>query len=363
MSLFSRRSLAAAAAVGVGIATITGLGAIPANAGTPPVHVISDAYVGPLQFAVAGHSIFVADSAQSALFKVGRAKAIAYGPATNPNPQISGDLAGVAVADGSIAYTTSTGDHSDTRLTILHDGHKKVVSLSAFERKYNPDKRNHYGVLDADALSKQCTAELNAGQVPISYKGQYDSHPYAVASLGHGSWAVADAGGNDILKVDPWGHVSVIAVLPVQPLKITTAIATALQVPDCAGITYRFEPVPTDVEVGPHGKLYVTTLAGGPEGVPALGARSSVYQVGWGWTHRIATGFNAATNLAISPSGCIYVAELGAGQISIVRNGGPKPFAPLFGVVGVEWANGHLYASTAPAVLTGSGAGTIVRFG
>ncbi len=43
---------------------------------------------------------------------------------------------------------------------------------------------------------------------------KYDSHPYAVASLGDGSWAVADAGGNDILKVDSRGHVSVIAVLP-----------------------------------------------------------------------------------------------------------------------------------------------------
>ena len=364
MSLFSKRSLAAAAAVGVGVATITGFGAIPANAGTPPTHVISSAYVGPLQFAVSGRSIYVADSLQSALFKVGRAAPIATGPAPDPtNQEASGDLAGVAVAGGSIAYTTSTGDHKDTRLTILHEGHKRIVSLSAFEKKYNPDKVNRYGVVDTDGLSKACSAELTAGQVPISYRGAYDSHPYAVTSLGDGAWAVADAGGNDILKVDSRGHVSVIAVLPVQPLKITTAIAGALKVPDCAGITYRFEPVPTDVEVGPHGKLYVTTLAGGPEGVPALGARSSVYQVGWGWSHRIATGFAAATNLAVSPSGCIYVAELGAGQISVVSHGGPKPFAPLPGVAGVEWANGHLYASTAPAVVTGKGAGTIVRFG
>jgi len=363
MSFFSRRTMAAAAAVGVGVATITGLGAIPANAGTPSVHVISDAYVGPLQFAVSSRSIFVADSLQSALFRVGHAAPIATGPAPDPSSQeASGDLAGVAVAGDSIAYTTSTGDHKDTRLTILHDGHKKVVSLSRFEKQANPDKRNHYGVVDVDDVSRACTDQLTAAHVPVSYRGQYDSHPYAVAALGHGSWAVADAGGNDILKVDRWGHVSVIAVLPVQPLRITPAIATALQMPACAGITYNFEPVPTDVEVGPHGRLYVTTLAGGPED-PALGARSSVYQVGWGWAHRIATGFAAATNLAISPSGCIYVAELGAGRISIVRHGGPTTFAPLAGVAGVEWASGHLYASTAPVILTGSGAGSIVRFG
>jgi hypothetical protein len=357
--------MAVAAAAGVGIATITGFGAIPANAGTSPMHVvqtISSAYAAPLQFAVQEHSIYVADSALSKLFKVGRSSPIASGPAPSSNPEASGDLAGVAATDDAIAYTTTTADHKDTRLTILSEGHKKVVSLSTFERRYNPDKRNSYGLVDPNDVSSACKAELTAAHVPLSYRGQYDSHPYAVASLGHGSWAVADAGGNDVLKVDRWGHVSLIAVLPAQPLHVSSAMATALGVQDCGGVTYRFEPVPTDVEVGPHGKLYVTTLAGGPES-PALGARSSVYQVGWGWTHRIATGFAAATNLAVTPGGCIYVAQLGAGTIARVDDGHGVTVATLPGVAAVEWANGHLYASTAPAVTGGSGPGTIVRLG
>jgi hypothetical protein len=365
MSFLSTRSVAAAAAVGLGIATMTGLGAVPASADAPSLHVVqtlSSAYVAPLQFAVNSRSVFVADAAASALFKIGRSAPIATGPAPTSNPETSGDLAGVAIHDGTIAYTTSSGDHKDTRLTILRHGHKKVVSLSAFEQKYNPDRRNAYGLVNASSVSSQCKAELTANHAPLSYTGLVDSHPYAVASLGDDAWAVADAGGNDILKVDKLGHVSLIAVLPPQSLKVTSAVATALHTPHCAGVTYRTEPVPTDIEVGPHGKLFVSTLPGGPDG-PGLPARGSVYQVGSGWTHRLATGFAGATNLAVGPSGWIYVAQLSAGTIAVVHDGKPRVVATLKGVAGLEWANGHLYASTAPAVTGGSGPGTVVVLG
>jgi hypothetical protein len=358
----SRRYLAVAAAAGLGIATITGLGAMPATAAPPPLSVvrtISSAYVGPLQFAVGSHGIYVADSFTSALYKVGRTAPIA----TGPSAASGGDVPGVAVSGDTIAYTTANASHSDTTLNILRHGHTQVVSLSDFERANNPDKRNYYGLEHLGSVSSACKAELTAQQAQLSYHGAYDSHPYAVASLGHGAWAVADAGANDVLKVDRWGHVSLIAVLPAQPLHITSAMAAALGSADCAGVTYRFEPVPTDVEVGPHGRLFVTTLPGGPEGVSALGARGSVYTVGWGWSHRIATGFNSATNLAISPSGCIYVAELGGGQVAAVLHGHPDVVASLPNVAGLEWAHGHLYASTAPAASGGSGPGTIVELG
>ncbi len=366
MSFFSKRSIAAAAAVGIGVATMAGLGAVPASAGAPSLHVIHtfpDNYVAPLQFAVQGHhKIYVADSAQSALFRVGSSTPIATGPAPSSNPEASGDLAGVAATRDAIAYTTTSADHQDTRLNILSHGHTKVVSLSDFERKYNPDKRNYYGLEHPSTVSSACKAELTAGQVPISYRGQYDSHPYAVTSLGHGSWAVADAGGNDVVKVDRWGHVSLIAVLPAQPTRITQAMADDSHAPDCVGVVYRFEPVPTDVEVGPWHKLYVTTLPGGPED-PAFGGRGSVYKLDGHHPYRIATGFNEATNLAISPRGTIYVAELGSGTISVVRHGHGHVVATLPAVAGVEWANGHLYASTAPAVTGGKDPGKIVVLG
>ena len=79
---------------------------------------------------------------------------------------------------------------------------------------------------------------------------------------------------------------------------------------------------------------------------------------------RIATGFASATNLAIDPHGTIYVAELGAGRISkIVECGKRQTVINLPGVVAIEYANGHLYASTSPAAAGGQGPGTVVLLG
>jgi hypothetical protein len=361
MQLLSKKALAAAAAAGLGLAALTG--GVSASASTAQLHVVktlSRAFVAPLQFAVSGHHVYVADSATSTLNLIGRSSPIARGPAPSSNPEQSGDLAGVAVGGGAIAYTTNTADHKGNLLTILRKGHKPVVAhLSTFEANHNPDKRTLYGLADADDVNAKCKAELTAGQVPINNRGGIDSHAYSVAYLGHGDWAVADAGGNDVLKVNRWGHVSLLALLPGQPVKVTPAFAEATHAPDCVGATYLFEPVPTDVEVGKHHKLYVTTLPGGPN----IGPGGSVYRIDCHSPHRIATGFSAATNLAISPKGRIYVAELGSGTISTIRHGRPHTVASLPGVAAVEWANGHLYASTAPAVTGGSGPGTVVRLG
>jgi hypothetical protein len=371
-----------AAVVVLGTAVLTSLAAAPAYAGTnhsrpqqlKVIKTLSSAFIGPLQFAVAGNKVFVADSFTSTLNLIGDPTPIA----TGADPSTGGDLAGVAVDQrrDALAYTSSTGDHSTTTLTILRRGAKPVVAdLSGFEKAHNPDAKITYGItqpLSPDVKSCVLAALQGAGapgadQGQTSYVGQVDSHPYAVASLGDGSWAVADAGGNDIVRVDRWGHVSLIAVLPAQPIKITQDIIAENGLPSCAlGITYRSEAVPTDVEVGPDGALYVTTLPGGLSGNPG-----SVYRVsrGGGWAHRIATGFNGATNLAIDPRGGIYVAELGGGTISKVVNGKPVTVLTLPGVVADEWANGHLYASTAPAALTeGAGPtppppGTVVELG
>lgn len=90
--------------------------------------------------------------------------------------------------------------------------------------------------------------------IPVQYTGQLDSRPHAATAVGHGSWAVADAGDNDILRISRTGHVSTLAVLPRQPLHVTAAFAAENGLPPCTvGITYYFEPVPTDVEVGPDG--------------------------------------------------------------------------------------------------------------
>ncbi|MDH2444177.1 ScyD/ScyE family protein [Amnibacterium sp. CER49] len=357
-----RKALAVAAAAGLGIAVATGAGG--ASAATPQLKVtkvLSSAYVAPLQFAVRGSQVYVADSAMSTLTEIHNPKhVIARGGTPTSNPEASGDLAGVAASDEAVAYTQSTGDHKDTRLTVLQDGHVKLrVSLSTFEAQHNPDHRNTYGAVGS--VNAKCSAELTKGTGSVRYRGKVDSHPYAVAALDHDAWLVADAGGNDILKVDRHGAISVVAVLPPQTLHVTADLAKALGAPDCAGIDYRTEPVPTDVETGPGG-IYVSTLPGGPE-APGVPARGSVWRIHDCHLTRLATGFALATNIAVAGNGDVYVAQLGAGAIAKVHEGRVSTAAMIPGVVGVEWANNHLYASTAPAVTGGKAPGQILLLG
>jgi hypothetical protein len=154
------------------------------------------------------------------------------------------------------------------------------------------------------------------------------------------------------------GKISTLAVLPAQPATITPEAAAALGLDPCVGgVSYAFEAVPTDVEVGQDGFLYVTVLPGGPESA-ALGARGKVYKVNpWnGRVKEIASGLLGATNLALS-GGRIYVTEFFAGRIARVTHGKVGEFLSLPGVVSIEAGpRGSLYAGTGL-----SGAPSVVR--
>lgn len=252
------------------------------------------------------------------------------------------------------AYTTTTSnpatfENSASGLNIWGPGGSPRVfaDTHAYEVANNPDKINFYGVRNPS----QCVTDaLNSVQFPVAYQGQVDSHAYSVASFGN-KWIVADAGANALWKIDNQGHIRTLAVLPPQPTRLTTAMATALHLPhpECFdGVTYNFEPVPTDIEVGKDGYLYVTTLPGGPEG-PELGARGKLWKVNpyTGKARVIAGGFLGATNLALGKHGEIYVAELFGGEISVVKHGKRSDFLTLQGVVAVETSkSGELWAAT-----------------
>ena len=313
----------------------------------PGTKVLTSAVVAPFNLAVDRHRILVADGGTSTLSRIkgdGSLKTIANGPRP-------GNVAGVAISRNgrSIAYTTTENPsdfvNANGSLHIRRAGGGTVsVNLATYETKKNPDQGVTYGV----QTTAECAAEIEAvtGQ-PASYKGLNDSHPYSVTAYGKRSWIVADAGGNDLLKVNRHGRVSTVAVLPVQPVVLTPAIVASLGLPKCAeGLTYKFEAVPTDVEVGRDGYLYVTTLAGGPES-PVLGARSKVYRVNPhnGRVKLVASGLLGATNLALH-RGKIYVSEFYAGQVSVIKRGKPKLYLTLPGVVSVESGRGHLYAGT-----------------
>jgi len=248
----------------------------------------------------------------------------------------------------SFALTTGSGK------TVLMQRSKRgkisrVANLSRYEARQNPDADVEYALADAD---EECVEQLPAQFQP--YPGIVESHPYATARMGNTRY-VADAAGNTILGVGRDGAIRTVAVLPPQPFTVTAEVAEAQGMPDCAiGQDFYFEPVPTDVETGRDGMLYVTTLPGGPED-PSLGARAAVHRVdpGTGAVETVAGGLLTATGLAVAPNGDIYVAELFANRISRIPAGASEAerwrHASLPG--DVTWRDGRVWATR--KVLTG----------
>lgn len=322
-----------------------GLAVVPSTASanpkpTPPV-IRSSAVGAPFNLEVDGPRVLVADGGAGSVGTVQRDGSVA--PLVTDVPGASG----VATRGAWLAYTSTvtneeTFENTASGLNIRKSGGGTTYAdLTAYETAHNPDGATRYGPRSDDP----CVV----GAVGPRYNGALDSHAYSVASNNGSGWLVADAGANDLLSVSDGGQVSTVAVFPAQPAVITQDAADALGAPACVvGVTYDFESVPTDVEVGPGGVMYVTTLPGGPEG-PELGARGSLWRVD-PTTHdvtRIATGFAGATNLAIGKQGEVYVAELFGGKISVVNAGGVSTLLDLPGVVSVETAaNGTVYAGT-----------------
>lgn len=105
--------------------------------------------------------------------------------------------------------------------------------------------------------------------------------------------------------------------------KVTQSAAEANGLPDCAvGKVYRFESVPTDIERGPDGWFYISSLPGGPED-GSTGAIGSVVKVNprSGRVVTVASGLVSANGLAVARSGDVYVSQLFAGVISRIRRG------------------------------------------
>ncbi|MDQ0665026.1 hypothetical protein QFZ35_003524 [Arthrobacter ulcerisalmonis] len=196
-----------------------------------------------------------------------------------------------------------------------------IANFADFERRKNPDGSQRFGF--GRDVSDQCLAGWPAFP-PAKYKGTVDSHPYAVAVRDDTAY-VADAGMNAVLKVNlKSGDIDTIAVLPARPAVIPKGLVVptdmqggTMKVPDCvAGHKYAFEPVPTDVAIGPDGMLYVTSLPGGPEG-PELGARGAIFKINpWnGDTDLWVDHIMSPTGLAVTDNGDVYVASLFGGEI------------------------------------------------
>jgi len=327
---------------------------VPAAAGRAPrLTTLSTAVVAPFQLAFAGHRLFIADGGTA---KISRLNGRSLGTVVAGAPGVEG--IGVN-GRGEIAYSQANENMGTATLTIVHPGGRRVVAgLAAFEKAHNPDGRVTYGVPHPSAC---VAAYLKSQNTPPNQTGDVHSNPYAVIPFRAGWWLVADAGGNDILKVSPTGVVSVATVLPRQATVITAALAASLQAPPCVvGVTFYSQPVPTDLQFGPSGKLYVSTLSG------AIAA-GTVYTVDVRrhTSRLLASGFVGATNLAVTPREVVYVADAKAGTISRIYRGRTTTVVRLANVLSLQFDAGVLYAGTAaPGILQEgppTGPGSLVR--
>ncbi|HEY3831430.1 MAG TPA: ScyD/ScyE family protein [Acidimicrobiia bacterium] len=309
---------------------------------SPP---IASGLAGPLQFAVGSQGTLVVAqddiATLTAIHGNTRKNLVSRGK--------NGEIAGVAITDGAIVFTAGKGNEESITASTLEwrsaaTGKTKVLAnLLAYEQQHNPDHKYTYGF---ENLAPSCAKQLPPQLGPPTYRGLVDSHAYSVAAA-HSGYFVADAGGNDIVEVSTSGAVRTVTVLPPEPAVVTSAGARANHLPQCTvGHTYRFESVPTDVEMGNDGYLYASTLPGGPEDA-SLGARGGVWRINpnTGAATQIATGLLGGANVAVAPDGTVYATELFGNRVDRIENGHPVEIASLPAPSGLEYAHGKLYVS------------------
>jgi hypothetical protein len=149
-----------------------------------------------------------------------------------------------------------------------------------------------------------------------------ESNPYGLAVLPDGDALVADAAGNDILRVSPDGSVTTVARLDVE--EVATDLVPPGTFPFPLPPIMESEAVPTSVTIGRDGAIYVGEL----KGVPFRPGSSNIWRIepdaenAWCSTDEpdptgsctlYAAGFTAIQDIAFDRnSGRLYVLELAA---------------------------------------------------
>ncbi|MEV4990672.1 ScyD/ScyE family protein [Pseudarthrobacter sp. LMD1-1-1.1] len=321
------KRLALLACTAASAAAIASAGPAAASAKTPDYDVVAGGFVSPLHVTAGpGKSVLVSQDFAGKLTRIDRDGSTE--DLSTDTPQ-GWEVAGADTRGSTTYFLESVGAgqgdpaglHGYLKSIDARGDVETIADFADYERSHNPDGDQHYGF--GDDVSAQCLAAWPQFPPP-SYKGIVDSHPYALAVRDNTAY-VADAGMNAVLKVNlKNGDIDTVAVLPPRPAVVpaglripTDMMGNTVEVPACVvGHEYAFEPVPTDVGIGPDGMLYVTSLPGGPEG-PELGARGAIFRINpWnGDTDLWAEDILSPTGLAVAGNGDVYVASLFGGEI------------------------------------------------
>jgi hypothetical protein len=331
--------LSAAAMVG-SLALTSPAGAVPARAAS---ETLASHLVQPLSLSVAkSGTVYVSDDGTGTLWGIPKGGK----PETVYQLKEKAELGAVSTYAKWVTFAVTGEKKTVWRWKQGMAKPTKLANVGAYEAKKNPDAGQAYGLQGA---TPECAAKWpvkDAG--PATYTGIVDSHPYSSYTTKDGVY-IGEAAGNDILWIDNSGKIKTVAVLPPTEVTITQAAADELHLDACfVGLKYWLEPVPTDVELGPDGWLYVSSLPGGPESA-ALGANGRVYKVNpkSGKVKMVAGGFVGTVDLAVANNGDIYVAQLFAGAISRIKAGSSKAktFLEVNLPGAVEWTKDGLYYS------------------
>jgi hypothetical protein len=313
------RILAGLATAALAAGAVTAAPSVAAPAAKPAV--LAKGLLSPLSLAVDGPDVYVAQTFGGSLELLSPGKK----PQTIYRAKGGAEVGAVSARRGTVTFGVSAsdkdGNYVSTKLFRIAGSGKAVpfADLLGYEKAHNPDGDVVYG---ARGITPECAAQWPTEDAPpATYPGVVDSHPYATTSTRRTTY-VADAAMNAVLAVTPTGKVSTVAVLPAIPTEITADVAQALKLPQCAvGLDYYFEAVPTDVELGPDGNLYVSSLPGGPED-PSMGARGSVFKVTpRGAVTKVAGGLVSPTGVAVADNGDVYVSQLFSGAVARIKHG------------------------------------------
>lgn len=193
------------------------------------------------------------------------------------------------------------------------------------------------------------------------HESYLDTNPNAVAPDRNG-WLLVDAGGNDALRLNHKGKLSLLKVF--EDVLVDAPPWLLPQLPP--GVTQiPMEFVPTSIERGPDGAIYVSQLTGFP--FPVGG--SSIWRISKnGTATEWATGLTNVTDLTFGKNGKLYAVQIaddgltgeagltdgsllrvkpGANRSEVIATG-------LFAPYGVAVHKGHAYVTTG-SVLPGGG--------
>lgn len=307
------------------IGAVLGAGVLATAAFAQSPLILGDLAV-PRGITASADSVLVADQGNGRIIRVapdGTVTELIGGiPSTqveSPEGLLTVGVTGVIEANGGFFFTTGEAaaeGFQSVYFAVPGVPPVLMADLGAYEEANNTD----------DDLDRAGNPELL-------------SNPYDLVSDGAGGVFVSDSGANAILHISAEGAITPFAIFPNRENPLF---------PGVGGPT--MDQVPTGLEIGPDGALYLSTLTGFP--FPANAAR--VYRVedmngdgdalDDGEIAVFAEGLTTATNLAFDRDGSLLVTEFSTdmlaqapGRLVRVRDGAVAEVvaAPLISPTGV----------------------------